>query len=370
MNLAQPLAEKGHKVFLFVHYLNRNELPSGLPIEYIELPHSARSSKNYSFMINAIKEHHIDIFFAPGRFPAFLPELRERGICKLVYVLHCSPFYETMEKWGAISHPKQRTVKEWLRRWLVDYPKFKFGYYHRKMNKRYNTIYNAVDAYGVLFEAYGKMLTDRLGIPYEESKCVVLQNPIPVPENIDLTTPRQKRIIYVGRLSYWDKRIDRLLAAWKLIHKEFPEWSLSIVGSGSELKTLTEIVEKEHLPRVEFLGFVPDPTALYLSSEILCLTSTIEGCPMVLLEAQLCGCSTISFDCSRGVGEMLSPNWVNGVIVPNGDIKAYAESLARLMGDDNLRAEIQRNGLENAKRFSVEASVEQYHALIERLMQD
>ena len=91
---------------------------------------------------------------------------------------------------------------------------------------------------------------------------------------------------------------------------------------------------------------------------------------MVLLEAQMCGCATMAFDCSAGVRELLSPNWENGVYVPNDDINAYAEALARLMSDNTLRAEIQRNGLENVKRFSVEKSVEQYHALIERLMQD
>ena len=367
MNLAQPLAEKGHKIFLFVHFLNRANLPSGLPIEYIELPHPARSSKNYKFMVDAIKANHIDIFFAPGRFPKFLPKLREEGLCKLVYALHGCPFYEKLEKWGAISHPKQRTVKEWLRRWLVDYPKFKLGYYDRKMNKRYETIYHAVDRYGVLFKEYGEMVAKKLGVPYEESKCFVLQNPMDAPQSA-ATATREKRVTFVGRLSYWDKRIDRLLAAWKLIYNDFPEWRLSIVGSGPELKTLTNIVEKEKLQRVEFLGFIPDPTSIYASSEILCLTSSIEGCPMVLLEAQAYGCATMAFDCSAGVHELLAPNWENGVYVPNGDIKAYAKALARLMSDDALRAEIQRNGLENVKRFSVEVSVEHYHALIEELM--
>lgn len=369
MNLAQPLAERGHKIFLFVHHLTRENLPSGLPIEYIELPYNARSSKNYKFVVEAITKNHIDIFISPGRFPVFLPQLRKDGICKLAYILHNQPFYETMEKWGKISHPTKRTIIEWFQRWLIDYPKFKLGYYDRKMDKRYKTIYNAVDGYGVLFEDYGRMLTENLDIPYDESKCVVLQNPIPIPEKLDLTLSREKRIVYVGRLDYWQKRVDRLLAVWGLIHTKFPEWRLSIVGSGEELKSLQNIVKKNNLPRVEFLGFIPDPTLIYATSEILCLTSTIEGCPMVLLEAQLSGCATMAFDCCSGVRELLSPNWESGVYVANGDIEAYAEALARLMSDDELRNKIQRNGVANAKRFSPEKSAEQYHALIERLMQ-
>jgi glycosyltransferase involved in cell wall biosynthesis len=196
-----------------------------------------------------------------------------------------------------------------------------------------------------------------------------LQNPIQITGGVDLSTQREKRVIFVGRLSYWDKRIDRLLSAWKLIYNDFPEWRLSIVGEGSERNTLEKYVHDNGLQRVEFLGFTPNPQNMYTTSEILCLTSTIEGCPMVLLEAQLCGCATMAFDCSAGVRELLSPNWESGVYVPNGDIKAYAEALARLMSDDKLRSSIQQNGVENAKRFSPEKSAEQYHALIEQLMQ-
>ena len=368
MNLAQPLAEMGHKIYLFVHHLHREQLSEDYAIEYIELPYPARSSRNSDFVVEAVKQHHIDIFFAPGRFPKYLPKLNASGLCKLVYVLHGCPFYEKLEKWGSIVHPKKNTFLSNLNRWLVNYPKYRLGYYDRKTRKRYHSIYNAVDAYGVLFEEYGRMVATELGVPYEKSKCVVLQNPIKISGEVKSDAPREKRVIYVGRLSYWDKRIDRLLAAWKLVEKSFPEWRLSIVGEGGERVALETIVRVNGLQRVEFLGFEPNPKDIYASSEILCLTSTIEGCPMVLLEAQMCGCATMAFDCSSGVREILSPNWESGVCVENGDIQAYADALSRLMSDDELRRSIQRKGAESAKRFSPEVSAAHYHALIEELM--
>lgn len=370
MNLAQPLVDRGHKIFLFVRNLQAEKLPVILPIEYIELPYSTLSSHNYYKVRQAIIDNHIDILLSTGRFPKYLPKLRQEGICKLVLVLHGCPFYEKLEKWGQIIRPRKHTITEWLNRYLINYPKFKLGYYDRKMKKRYHSIYNAVDAYGVLFEEYGRMVTEEVGVPYEESKCVVLQNPIQITGEVELSAQREKRVLFVGRLSYWDKRIDRLLSAWKLVYKDFPDWKLSIVGEGGERKALEKMVSDEGLQRVEFLGFNPSPEQLYATSEILCLTSAIEGCPMVLLEAQLYGCATMAFDCSAGVRELLSPNWESGVYVPNGDIKAYAEALAKLMSDDTLRSKIQQNGVENAKRFSPEKSAEQYHALIERLMQN
>ena len=368
MNLAQPLSEMGHRVFLFVHNLHKEQLSEEFPMEYIVLPHPARSSKNYEFVVSAIKQHNIEVFFAPGRFPKYLPKLNAEGVCKLVYVLHGCPFYEKLEKWGSIVRPRKRGVIDKLNRWLVNYPKYRLGYYDHKMKKRYRTIYNAVDAYGVLFEEYGRMVAEELKVPYEELKCVVLQNPIKITGNEVASGEREKRVLFVGRLSYWDKRIDRLLEVWKLIEKDFPEWRLSIVGEGREWSSLEGIVRKNNLERVEFLGFVADPQELYATSEILCLTSSIEGCPMVLLEAQRCGCATMAFDCSSGVREILSPNWENGVYVPNGDIKGYAEALSRLMSDAELRGSIQRNGCESVKRFSPEVSAVQYDALIEGLL--
>ena len=88
---------------------------------------------------------------------------------------------------------------------------------------------------------------------------------------------------------------------------------------------------------------------------------------MVLLEAQQYGCATIAFDCSYGVRDILSPNWENGAYVPNGDIDGYAKALSKLISDDELRHKIQKNGIENVKRFSIERSVEQYEALIQKL---
>ena len=153
-----------------------------------------------------------------------------------------------------------------------------------------------------------------------------------------------------------------------MICDRFPMWELLIIGEGPEEDNLKQYVAKYSIPRVDFVSFTPSPEQYYKESEILCLTSDFEGCPMVLLEAQQNGCSTIAFDCSFGVRDILSPNWVNGVYVPNGDVVAYADALAHLMEDEVLRSKIQKNGFENVKRFSIENSVEQYDSLIKKLL--
>jgi glycosyltransferase involved in cell wall biosynthesis len=271
-------------------------------------------------------------------------------------------------KLGKINNPGKLTIGSWLIKYLINIPKYKLGYYDRQILKHYKRTYHNSDAYGVLFDGYGEMLAKALGIDYKTSHIYTLQNPIPKIECNSALFHREKRIVYVGRLTYWDKRLDRLLAVWERLHLRFPDWKLSFIGDGPEEHSLRKCVADKNLQNVEFLGWQNNPTQFYRTSEIMCMTSATEGCPMALLEAQQCGCAAVAFDCCAGIHEILSPNWENGVLVPDGDIDTYAESLAKLMSDDELRHKIQTECVNSAKRFSVEKSVKQYDDLIKKLL--
>ena len=368
MNLAQPLTAMGHRVFLFVYKFCDNKFPEGdLPITYIKLPYRLRKKENLKTIIEAVKQYDIKVFFAPIYYPDYLKKLRATGLCKTVHVLHGMPFYEKAQKLGKITKPQPFTIGRWLNKYLINLPKYKFGYYDCKILRNYKKVYRNTDAYGVLFNGYGEQLAKALDLNYNTSHIYTLQNPIPDMSGNITESQREKRVVYVGRLGYWDKRLDRLLAVWEKIHHNFPDWRLSFVGDGEDEHNLRNITASKMLPRVEFLGWSNNPSEYFGTSEIMCMTSIVEGCPMALLEAQQCGCATMAFDCSYGVREILSPNWECGVFVPNGDIDAYAEALSRLMSDEDLRRKIQSNGPINVKRFSVEKSAEQYDTLIKKL---
>lgn len=369
INLATPLVEEcGHRLFIFVHELQEHNLPEKLPVTYIHLPYESWNVKNKEVLERAVVENGIDIVFSPMVAEKHIYNLKEKGLCKIAYVFHGHPFYEVKEmKWYVQNKPCTSIGKR-LKKYLLTIPKFKLGYYDRKVARRYKRVYKNIDAFGTLFDKYSQTIAKAIGVKgIDNSKFYTLRNPINNPLDITTDSPREKRVLYVGRLSRRDKRVDRLLMVWDLIHKAYPDWQLTIVGNGDDKENLVQLANRLQLPRVEFQGFVPNPEELYLKSEILCLTSEFEGCPMVLLEAQSYGCATMAFNCSSGVEEILSPNWESGIRVANGDIEAYAETLSRLMSDDELRSKIQCNGPANAKRFSIERSVELYDALINKL---
>ena len=371
MNLIPPLVyDKGHKIFIFVRKLNKEKLDGlDLPVTYIELPHRTTSKKNKETVFEAVRKYNIDIFISPIISPEYIFDLKKENICKVCYVLHGIPFYELKEIKNSFNIKRKpgdgfsRSIKKHL----LTKPKFKLGYYHRKIRLRYQKRYENLDAFAVLNDDYKRLVADIVGTDADDPKLFTLQNPLPPATTPVLDGKRKKQLIYVGRLSYTDKRIDRLLAVWEKVHKTFEDWNLLIIGDGPEEDNLKTLVKELDLDRVRFIRFTTRPEKYYNESEILCLTSDFEGCPMVLLEAQQHGCATIAFNCSHGVEDILAPNWTNGVLVPNGDIEAYALALTRLMSDKDLRHKIQKNGTENIKRFSIEKSVEQYEALIQSL---
>lgn len=370
INIIPHLTALGHKVFIFVHELNEQHLSHfNLPVEYILIPYEPWKNENERTIEHAVTEHRIDIFFAPVVSPDFIFHLKEKKLCTVCYVSHGAPFYELKEIAYEIRQRwklPQRSFRR-LKSLIADTLKFKFGLYHKDIKLRYKKRYERLDAYGVLYEEYAKNIARKIGIPDTASKFFTLPNSLPQIAKTKPTTSRKKQIIYVGRLTYADKRVDRLLKVWRKIYKIFPEWNLLIIGNGPEENALKQYVSQHCLPRIEFINFTPTPELYYKESEILCLTSDFEGFGMVLLEAQQYGCATMAFDCSYGVRDILSPNWENGVYVPNGHINAYAKALSRLMRDTDLRRRIQENGADNIKRFSIKESVNQYNTLIQKL---
>ena len=368
MNLVQPLVERGYRVFLFVHTLYEDKLIGNqLPITYIKLPYSIRKKDNYSIIADAVKSHDIKVLFATGFYADYLKRLKNDGLCKLVFVLHGMPLYENLIYEYEINQYDKKSLGAILKHYLLTIPKHKLGYYDRKVLKNYRRRYSDTDAYGVLFDDYGAQVAKAVGVEYNSSHIYTLSNPLPDVIYNPAECQRQKRIVYVGRLGAWDKQLWRLLAVWEKVHLAFADWELWFVGDGEDGDNLKSIVEQKNLQRVKFLGWHNDPSEFFKTSEIMCMTSIVEGCPMSLLEAQQFGCATIAFDSSGGIREILSPNWENGVFVPNGDIDAYAEALSRLMRDEELRRKIQNNGPTSVKRFSVESSVKQYDSLIKKL---
>lgn len=176
-----------------------------------------------------------------------------------------------------------------------------------------------------------------------------------------------KRVIAAGRYGS-EKGFDRLIAAWELIAQQQPDWTLHIYGEGPLRTQFEQQIERLKLNTSVFLeGETKTIEKEYAQSSIFALSSHYEGFGMVLAEAEAAGLPLVSFDVPNGPRSIIH-HGENGFLVKDGDIKAYAEALLKLMDDVNLRREMGRRAYEDSRQYLPEVVMKQWTDLFEEMV--
>ena len=175
-----------------------------------------------------------------------------------------------------------------------------------------------------------------------------------------------KQIIILARLMP-QKRIDLMIDVWALLAKDFPDWRVKVLGEGMLRPQLEEKVRKLGLEGSFLMpGEVKDVTNELLTSDILCLTSEYEGFGIVLIEAMAKGIPVIAFE-YVGVHDIINDG-VDGVIVPFGDVREYADKLRKLMQNEELRQQLAKNGLASAHQFDKKMVMQKWTGLFGEIL--
>ncbi len=184
-------------------------------------------------------------------------------------------------------------------------------------------------------------LTDSLKIPRSKVKVIY--------KGIDLTRfkPRATtytnplNILYVGRLEK-SKGVTDIIAAFSLLHRKYPDTTLTVAGRGS--LTQTVITAAETLP-INLLGFVeyyrlPE---IYQQADIFCSPSktsyllnipiTTEYFSYTLMEAQAAGLPIVATEMG-GIPEEVDPR---NFLVEEGNIGQIYAALEKLVVNHELR---------------------------------
>jgi len=211
--------------------------------------------------------------------------------------------------------------------------------------------------------------------PRQRPNARIIRNPVNLPTDLHMRR-NGRTLTAVGRLDR-QKRFDRLLDAFALIARDFPEWRLVIWGEGKERKSLEAQVKRLGLAaQVELPGLTAEPGCWVETADLLVLTSDYEGWANVIMEAMAAGVAVVSVDCDYGPKELLGHDKSTaerrdgpaGIIVPKEDIPALADALATLMRDPERRNQMGANGAAYAKRFSVQAIAAEWDGLIAEVL--
>jgi glycosyltransferase involved in cell wall biosynthesis len=329
------------------------------------------SSKNIREFCSLLIEYKIDIIVnQAGNIKKFSSLCFEAAKvykhAKVISVIHIDPIYKFKSLFDfspsiLFSHKKYKILAH-----LLFLPYWLLKTYYSESNL-YNYIYNKSDKVVLLSDSFKKNFKTITRLT-SYTKLTAISNPFPfrmplIPEE----NRKENIILYVGRIDYWHKRVDKILDIWSKLALEFPSWTLDIVGNGPIKEELLEIVKINKIERVNFFDF-SDPFEFYKRSKIFCMTSNYEGLPMVLIEASYFGCIPIAFKSFPSLPDIIE-NGVNGYMIKRNNISDYKQILRLLMKDELLQKKIEGATINIPNKFQSKIIVKQWISLFEELLE-
>ena len=374
-NLARFFRAAGLRVLLYTGKLDREKLldQDSAIFEFQPLPQPGnfRNEENENFLAESLRQEQVDVIIVQGVMEFPFARIHETTSCKIIFCLHNKPFWEVefirAQPSSEIPHPTfARRLEFLLLRKPVYYltPKL----WNRTV-KGYGRMLPSIDRCLLLCEAYRRdfdaAIASKFGEELVRGKTAAILNPL-TPAVPGETMPKQKIILYVGRLVRTHKRVDRLLRIWQKIESHHPDWQLQIVGEGEERPALEKLARRLRLQRIHFQGYRSDMPTIYRTASFICLTSNFEGLPMSLMEGQQYGVIPVSFDSYAGIQE-IAQDGKAGIIIPSYSLRRYASRLNRILDHPQEQEQLRRQALAAAQRYDPQVIGQQWLRLFEEL---
>jgi len=198
----------------------------------------------------------------------------------------------------------------------------------------------------------------------ERSRIHVIAHGVRVPA-IKTAIPRENLVLCIGAIQR-RKNIARLVKAFE----QMPAgWRLALAGAADGYGAAEELHSVEMSPRkadIEVLGYVPQVRLqdLYRRASIFAFPSLDEGFGMPVLEAMAHGVPVVTSNRSA-LPEVAGDA---ALLIDPLSTDEIGTALARLAGDEGLRAKIAERGAARVSEFTWDAAVERTWGVYQRFL--
>jgi Glycosyltransferase len=189
----------------------------------------------------------------------------------------------------------------------------------------------------------------------------VIYNPLTI-EPKGKGSPEHKKFLTIGRFSHLHKGFDILINAFALFAKQNQDWTLDIVGEGSEEEMLRSLISKHQLEkRVTIFPFTKNVEKHYESASVYVLSSRWEGFPLVLFEAMSYGLPILSSDIP--IAKEILENKGVSTLFTSENINDLANKAINMTQSENLY-KMSETALEYVKEASLSAIIQQWKSIL------
>lgn len=186
---------------------------------------------------------------------------------------------------------------------------------------------------------------------------------------------RKPMVLFVARMVE-KKGATYLIKAMQIVQEQHPELELVMVGNGEEFDVLYHQA-REQVKNFRFTGWQSHDVVYQWMKEalIFCVPSVTastgdsEGFGMVFIEAQRVGTPVVS-TLHGGIVESVANN-ETGLLVPERNSEALAESIMKLYGDKQLWKQFSQYGYERVRQeFNINRLVEKLELIYDEVCSD
>lgn len=199
---------------------------------------------------------------------------------------------------------------------------------------------------------------------------IIIPNPLKSNLPMPYRGERRKIITTFCRISK-QKNLPLLINAFSLLHKEYPEYALQIIGDAfnkedvevreNAIRQINEMGLNEY---VQWRPFNPKVHDQILEDTMYVNSSDFEGMSNAMLEAMAIGLPSVCTDCPIGGAKEIIKHEVNGMLVPVGDAKAMYLAMKQIIEDEELAQRLSSNAAKLRETLSLENIAKQWMELL------